>query len=66
MAISVGLSSQGAKSELMSLARSEYSNPPRFGASIVQTMLGDDPLECYDQDDETGASVEVERPCNSW
>lgn len=45
------LSSQGAKSELMSLARSVYSNPPRFGASIVQTMLGDDPLRHQWQED---------------
>lgn len=34
------LSPQGAQSELMSIARSEYSNPPRFGTSIVQTVLG--------------------------
>jgi aspartate/tyrosine/aromatic aminotransferase len=38
-------SPQGAQSELMSIARSEYSNPPRFGASIVQTVLGDDRLK---------------------
>lgn len=38
------LSPQGAQSELMAIARSEYSNPPRFGASTVQTVLGDDHL----------------------
>ena len=24
----------------MAIARAEYSNPPRFGASIVETVLG--------------------------
>lgn len=35
------LSAQGACGELMAIARSEYSNPPRFGASIVEMVLGD-------------------------
>lgn len=35
------LSAQGARGELMAIARAEYSNPPRFGASIVETVLGD-------------------------
>ncbi|KAJ6178083.1 hypothetical protein N7519_008544 [Penicillium mononematosum] len=35
------LSAQGALSELMLISRAEYSNPPRFGASIVETVLGD-------------------------
>jgi hypothetical protein len=28
----------------MAIARAEYSNPPRFGASIVETVLGDPAL----------------------
>ncbi|KAK1148801.1 hypothetical protein N8T08_008686 [Aspergillus melleus] len=39
-----GISTQGARSELMAIARAEYSNPPRFGASIVETVLGDEQL----------------------
>ncbi|KAJ5981167.1 hypothetical protein N7522_013982 [Penicillium canescens] len=35
------LSAQGARSKLMAIARAEYSNPPRFGASIVETVLRD-------------------------
>lgn len=35
------LSAQGARGELMAIARAEYSNPPRFGASIVENVLGD-------------------------
>lgn len=35
------LSVQGARGELMAIARVEYSNPPRFGASIVETILLD-------------------------
>ena len=38
------LSAQGARGELMAVARAEYSNPPRFGASIVETILGDQSL----------------------
>lgn len=38
------LSPQRARTELMAIARSEHSNPPRFRASIVQTVLGDDRL----------------------
>ncbi|KAJ5274812.1 hypothetical protein N7497_005418 [Penicillium chrysogenum] len=38
------LSVQGARGELMAIARAEYSNPPRFGASIVETVLGDPAL----------------------
>lgn len=45
------LSAQGARSELMAIARSEYSNPPRFGASIVQTVLGDDHIRDQWQQD---------------
>ncbi|KAL4863372.1 hypothetical protein BDV12DRAFT_206598 [Aspergillus spectabilis] len=32
------LSAQGGRSKLVALARAEYSNPPRFGASLDQTM----------------------------
>lgn len=37
-------SAQGARGELMAIARVEYSNPTRFGARIVETILGDDSL----------------------
>ena len=39
------LSAQGARGELMAIARAEYSNPPRFGASIVEAVLGDPALK---------------------
>lgn len=35
------LSAQGARSAMMAIARAEYSNPPRFGTTIVETILGD-------------------------
>ncbi|KAJ5104248.1 hypothetical protein N7532_004777 [Penicillium argentinense] len=35
------LSAQGARGSLMAIARAEYSNPPRFGASLVETVLAD-------------------------
>lgn len=38
------LSPLGALSEWKLLARAEYSNPPRFGALIVETILADDKL----------------------
>ncbi|KAL5360159.1 aspartate aminotransferase [Aspergillus floccosus] len=38
------LSAQGARSQLLALARVEYSTPPRFGASIVETILADGKL----------------------
>lgn len=44
LVVPLHLSAQGASSVLMSLARAEYSNPPRFGASIVETVLGDEEL----------------------
>ncbi|KAH7071957.1 aspartate aminotransferase [Paraphoma chrysanthemicola] len=34
-----GTDTAGAKSALMSLARAEYSNPPRYGAAIVSAIL---------------------------
>ncbi|GKZ23789.1 hypothetical protein AbraIFM66951_004631 [Aspergillus brasiliensis] len=39
------LAAQGARSELLALARAEYSNPPRFGASIVETVLGNEEMK---------------------
>jgi aspartate/tyrosine/aromatic aminotransferase len=39
-----GVSIQGAKSQLSLIARAEYSNPPRFGAQIVETVLSDSGL----------------------
>lgn len=39
------LSTQGALSEWKLLARAEYSNPPRYGASVVETVLADDKLK---------------------
>lgn len=44
-------SPQGALSELTSLARAEYSNPPRFGATIVETILVDEKLKAQWKDD---------------
>lgn len=38
------LSAEGAQSELLLIARAEYSNPPRYGASIVEVVLGDQSL----------------------
>ncbi|KAJ5771817.1 hypothetical protein N7520_002346 [Penicillium odoratum] len=37
-------SARGALSELTAIARAEYSNPPRFGARIVEIILGDEEL----------------------
>ncbi|OJJ08180.1 hypothetical protein ASPVEDRAFT_143688 [Aspergillus versicolor CBS 583.65] len=45
------LSAQGARGELMAIARAEYSNPPRFGASIVETVLGDPDLRSQWEND---------------
>lgn len=39
------LSARAALSELMLISRTEYSNPPRFGATIVETVLGDEVLK---------------------
>ncbi|PYI35785.1 aspartate aminotransferase, cytoplasmic [Aspergillus indologenus CBS 114.80] len=36
-----GMGVEGARSQLVGMARAEYSNPPRFGATIVETVLGD-------------------------
>ncbi|OJJ29839.1 hypothetical protein ASPWEDRAFT_122425 [Aspergillus wentii DTO 134E9] len=35
-----GVSTDGAQSQLSLMARAEYSNPPRFGAQIVEMVLG--------------------------
>lgn len=45
------LSAQGARGALLAIARTEYSNPPRFGASIVETILGDPELRAQWQAD---------------
>lgn len=39
------LSALGALSELMKISRAMYSNPPRYGASIVETILGSPDLK---------------------
>ncbi|KAL4878738.1 pyridoxal phosphate-dependent transferase [Aspergillus karnatakaensis] len=50
-------STGGAKSALAAIARAEYSNPPRFGASIVETVLGDSELRVqWEKDLETMSS----------
>ncbi|CAG9953349.1 unnamed protein product [Clonostachys rosea f. rosea IK726] len=41
----------GAKSELLRLVRAEISNPPLFGARIVQTILSDAKLRAMWEDD---------------
>ncbi|KAF9893348.1 hypothetical protein FE257_011780 [Aspergillus nanangensis] len=38
------LSVRSAGSQLAALSRAEYSTPPRFGASIVEAVLGDEEL----------------------
>lgn len=43
----------------MVIARSEYSNPARFGASVVQTVLGDDPLRDQWQQDLNTMSARI-------
>ncbi|PYI01619.1 aspartate aminotransferase [Aspergillus sclerotiicarbonarius CBS 121057] len=53
------LSAQGARSELIALARAEYSNPPRFGASIVETVLADENLRAQWQRDLETMSVRI-------
>lgn len=45
------LSPQGALSEWKLLARAEYSNPPRFGARIVETVLADKQLRAQWRED---------------
>ncbi|KAL4908061.1 hypothetical protein BDW74DRAFT_148527 [Aspergillus multicolor] len=48
------LSAAGARGELMAIARTEYSNPPRFGARIVEAVLGDSELRVqWEKDLET-------------
>jgi aspartate aminotransferase len=51
------LSVKGALSELMGISRAEYSNPPRFGAIIVEAVLGDSVLrEQWKEDLDTMSS----------
>ncbi|KAE8374464.1 pyridoxal phosphate-dependent transferase [Aspergillus bertholletiae] len=45
------VSIQGANSQLSLIARGEYSNPPRFGAQIVETVLTDPRLRHQWQQD---------------
>lgn len=40
-----GLAAEGAKSRLTLMARAEYSSPVKFGASAVETVLGDPELK---------------------
>ncbi|PYH94068.1 aspartate aminotransferase [Aspergillus ellipticus CBS 707.79] len=54
------LSAKGALSELIALARAEYSNPPRFGASIVETVLGDGELRAQWQRDLETMNVRIQ------
>ncbi|KAJ5633233.1 hypothetical protein N7490_009572 [Penicillium lividum] len=50
-------SARGALSELSAIARAEYSNPPRFGSRIVETILEDGELtEQWKMDLETMSS----------
>lgn len=53
------VSAQGARGELMTIARREYSNPPRFGASIVQKILGDQALRAQWKDDLNTMSLRI-------
>ena len=55
------LSTQGALSELMLISRAEYSNPPRFGASIVETVLGDQGLRAQWKADLDTMSSRIQR-----
>ncbi|PWY76018.1 aspartate transaminase [Aspergillus sclerotioniger CBS 115572] len=53
------LSAEGARSELIALARTEYSNPPRFGASIVEMVWGDEGLRSQWERDLETMSVRI-------
>lgn len=55
------LSPRGAQSELLAIARSEYSNPPRFGTGIVQTVLGDNSLRGQRQEDLNTMSARIKK-----
>lgn len=55
------LSAKGALSELMLISRAEYSNPPRFGASIVETVLGDQVLRAQWKADLDTMSSRIQR-----
>ncbi|KAH7396324.1 aspartate transaminase [Pyrenochaeta sp. MPI-SDFR-AT-0127] len=55
------LSVQGALSKLMGLARAEYSNPPFFGASIVETVLADEMLRKQWERDLETMSLRIRR-----
>lgn len=55
------LSTQGARGALMAIARAEYSNPPRFGASIVETVLGNSKLRNQWEEDLRTMSSRIAR-----
>lgn len=55
------LSAQAARGELMAIARAEYSNPPRFGASIVEAVLGDPDLRSQWETDLDTMSSRIRR-----
>ncbi|KAJ5298378.1 Pantothenate synthetase [Penicillium atrosanguineum] len=55
------LSVQGARGELMAIVRAEYSNPPRFGASIVETILLDQDLRAQWEADLDTMSSRIRR-----
>lgn len=55
------VSIQGARSQLSLIARAEYSNPPRFGAQIVQTVLTDPGLRQQWQQDLNTMSSRIMR-----
>ncbi len=61
LVVPVHLSAQGARGELMAIARAEYSNPPRFGASIVETVLGNPELRAQWQADLDTMSSRIRR-----
>ncbi|KAF5863017.1 Aspartate aminotransferase [Aspergillus alliaceus] len=55
------VSIQGAKSQLALIARAEYSNPPRFGVQIVETVLNDTALKKQWQQDLNTMSSRIMR-----
>ena len=54
-------STQGVRGHLMAIARAEYSNPPRFGASIVETVLGDETLRAQWENDLDTMSSRIQK-----
>ncbi|RAH40903.1 aspartate aminotransferase, cytoplasmic [Aspergillus brunneoviolaceus CBS 621.78] len=56
-----GMGVGGARSQLVGMARAEYSNPPRFGATIVETVLGDSKLRTQWEQDLRTMSARIAR-----